>query len=174
MGLCSILPYESSSSTQLSCCSSVSESWQLPAPAGHAVRGKSLRALPIPTAFPLQHGEEVRTLKGVPQGCKEVKDCLEEKAEVKIKNRERARIVQTGAGAITAEYKTPLTCPGAIVGRARTHTDFNWDQFHKYHLLQSPSIDWKPNKAYVSGDRFSCFPPLPHNTVISELAEILC
>lgn len=37
------------------------------------------------------------------RGATEVKDCLEEKAGVKIKNRISARVVQTGAGAMIAE-----------------------------------------------------------------------
>lgn len=47
---------------------------------------------------------------------------MEEKAEVKIKNRGSARMVQTGAAAITAEHysKTPLAGPRRYCGRART------------------------------------------------------
>lgn len=93
--------------------------------AGRAVGGERLPSPLFPTALPLQCREEERSLKGAPQGCAEVKDCLEEKAEVKIKKRGSARRVQTGAGAITAEDEPPLTCPGATVGSAHSQTGFN-------------------------------------------------
>ena len=130
---------------------------------------KDCRTLFLP-AFLLQQGPERRApWKEFVRNAPEVKDCLEEKAEVKIKNRKSARRVQTGA-ALSLGLR-------AIVGERGTQADFNWDQFHKYRLRHSPSADWKPNEAFVSGDRF--FSDLPHLLSIqirwdSELLEILC
>lgn len=74
---------------------------------------------------------------------------------------------------------SPLSQPLELLAeRGHTQADFNWDQFHKYHLLQSPSIDWKPNEAFVSGDRFfCCLPSSPSPSPawgFSELWEALC
>lgn len=68
----------------------------------------------------------------------------------------------------------PPSSGAAIVeDRAHTHTDFNWDQFSKCHLPQSPSIDWKRNEALLRGSRFFCrLPhPLPRVMIIWTLGD---
>lgn len=107
----------------------------------------------------------------------EVKDCLEEKAEVKIKKRKAP--AESRQVPVRSHWKRQPPLPALQPGweRARTQTDFNWDQFHKYRLLRGPSIDWKPNEASVSGDRFlsGVFPLfLPQHDDFSQLLEIQC
>lgn len=121
----STLPYESCSSTQLSCRSGASASWQLRA-AGRPCRQR-WKAAPVlfSTAFPSQdRGEQRARWKEFIRDATEVRDCLEGKAEVKIENRKSARVVPTGAGALTADRQTSHF-PGrrAIVAES-AHSDW--------------------------------------------------
>lgn len=145
--------------------------------AGQAVRGERLPQHSWSSPHFHYNAEEKRRThwKEFIRDATEVKDGLEEKAEVKIKKRKSGRVVQTGAGAIRRNSQTPRTGPAELLWeRAHTQTDFNWDQFHKHHLLQSPSIDWKPNEAFIRGDKFSCCPLPLLPPQFSELLEILC
>lgn len=117
-GLRSLLPYESSSSTQLSRCRRVSVSWQL------ANLRRQPRAPPFLPAFPLPVREKRHTQwEEFIRDATEVKDCLEEKAEVKIKKRKVL--------AVSRQVLVPLRCKSKpslpalwAPGGGRAHSDW--------------------------------------------------